>query len=187
MTRNNEGLFGGNGAWFIVLILFFLGGMGNWGNRGDSSSSVQGALTRAELYDGLNSQNTFSEFRQIQNEVNNGLNFTNQNINNGFSTTALALNNGFNGVQSSIADTRYAMQDCCCQIKTAIHQDGELTRGLIQQNIIQELRDKVADKDREILATGLVTAQTIQTNNLENFIRSIVSSSSSSSTTTTTT
>jgi len=173
LTKDNEGIFGGSGITLIVLILFFLtigGGWGNWGNN----ASTQGALTRAELYDGLNSQNTFSEFRSIQSDITNGFAGVNQNLCNNFATTQLALNNGFNGVQSSIADSRYAMQDCCCQIKNAIHDEGEQTRALIQNNTIQDLRDRLSDKDRELLATGLTTAQVVQTNNLENFMRSIL-------------
>lgn len=92
---------------------------------------------------------------------------------NGFSGVQYGMSNGFNGIQSAIADTRYAMQNCCCELKTAVHSEGEQTRALIQSNTIQELRDRLADKDRELLTTGLVTAQTIQTNNLENFIRQI--------------
>lgn len=195
MNNSKGGLFGENGIWFIVLILFFLGGFGGgfggWGNN-----ASQGALTRAELYDGLNSQNTFSEFRSMQSDINNGFNSVNQNINNASASNALALNSGFsgvqigmnngfngvmsgmnagfNGIQSSIADSRYAMQSCCCEIKNTIHSEGEATRALIQENTIQALRDAVADKDRELLTTGLVAAQTVQTNNLENFMRTLV-------------
>lgn len=173
LNRDNDGIFGGNGAGFIILILFFLtmGGGYGWGN---GNASMQGALTRAEMYDGLNAQNTFSEFRQVQSDMNCGFDRTNQNLCNGFANQSIQLTNGFNGVQSAIADTRYAMQNCCCEIKNTIHSEGEATRALIQANTIQELRDKIQDKDRELLATGLVTAQTIQTNNLENFIRNIL-------------
>ena len=161
MTRNNDGLFGGNGTGFIILILFFLtmgGGFGGWGNSG-----LQGSLTRAELVDGLNSQNTFSEFRSIGHDVTNGFANVNQ---------SLAI--GFGGVQSAIADSNYRMADCCCQIKNTIHSEAEQTRALIQQNEIQKLRDALQDEKNNNLATGLVTAQTIQTNNLENFMRSLV-------------
>lgn len=147
--------------------------MGNGGFGWGNNSAVQGALTRAELYDGLNSQNTFSEFRSIENSITNG-----------FANNALALNNGFNSVNSNINDIGYRMADCCCQIKTAIHSEGETTRALIQSNTIQDLRDKVADKDREILATGLTTAQVIQTNTLENFIRDVLKTTTATTTTT---
>lgn len=171
LSKDSDCMFG-NGSWFIVLILFFLGGFGGWG-RGDSSA-IQGAMTRAELYEGLNSQNMFSEFRSLQNEMTNGYANIQQSLNCGFNGVQMGLNNGFNSVNSNIAESRYAMQNCCCEIKNAIHSEGETTRALIQENTIQKLRDKVADKDRELLSTGLVTAQTIQTNNLENFIRNLL-------------
>ena len=188
MTKTNDenGIFGGNATGFlIILILFFL--TGNWGGN---NSSVQGALTRAELYDGLNSQNTFSEFRSLQNEVTNGFSNVSQNlcsgfsgvnqsINNALATSTLAMNNGFNGVQSAIADSNYRMADCCCQIKSAIHDEGEQTRALIQANTIQDLRDKVADKDREILSAGITASQLLQTNTLENYFRNLVNGSCS--------
>lgn len=188
MTKTNDenGIFGGNTTGFlIILILFFL--TGNWGGN---NSSVQGALTRAELYDGLNSQNTFSEFRSLQNEVTNGFSNVSQNlcsgfsgvnqsINNALATSTLAMNNGFNGVQSAIADSNYRMADCCCQIKSAIHDEGEQTRALIQANTIQDLRDKVADKDREILSAGITASQLLQTNTLENYFRNLVNGSCS--------
>lgn len=145
----------------------FGGGGFGWG----ANSAIQGSLTRAELYDGLNSQNTFSEFRSVENSINTG-----------FANTALALNNGFNSVNANINDIGYRMADCCCQIKNAVHSEGETTRALIQSNTIQDLRDKVADKDRELLATGLTTAQVIQTNTLENFIREVLKTSTTPTT-----
>lgn len=180
----NDCLFGGSGLTLIVLMLFFLtiGGNGMFGGWG-GNSAIQGAMTRAELYEGLNSQNTFSEFRSIQNEVTNGFTRTNDNLAAGFNGIQRDIACGVNGIQSSlcqgfaginagIADLGYKMQDCCCELKTVAHAEAEATRALIQQNTIQELRDRLQDEKNERLATGLVTANTIQTNNLENFIRS---------------
>lgn len=154
-------MFGGSSG-FIILILFLLMLSGNWGGFGNSA--MQGALTRAEMYDGLNSQNTFSEFRDIS-----------KSITNGFADVNQSMCNGFNGVQTAIADTNYRMQNCCCELKNAIHSEGEETRALIQSNTIQELRDALQDAKNENLATGLVTAQGIQTQNLEEFMRRLVS------------
>lgn len=151
-------MFGGSSG-FIILILFLLMLSGNWNGFGNAT---QNGFTRAELYEGLNTQD-------IQNSLNN----LGASVNNGFNSVQSSLCAGFGGVQSAIADSNYRMADCCCQIKQAIANDGEQTRALITQNTIQELRDKLADKDRELLATGLVTAQGIQTQNLENFIRTI--------------
>lgn len=161
MTRGNkDGFLEGNGI--IILILFFLmfGGGSGWGGN---NATTNGALTRAELYDGLNTQD-------IQNSLNN----LNMSMNNGFNGVQNSLCAGFGNVQSAIADSNYRMADCCCQIKQAILNDGMQTRELIQANEIQALRDSLQDAKNENLVTGLVTAQTIQTNNLENFMRTLV-------------
>ena len=36
------------------------------------------------------------------------------------------------------------LDSCCCDIKSAIKEDGEATRALITQNTIQDLRDKLS-------------------------------------------
>ena len=48
--------------------------------------------------------------------------------------------------------------------------DGQLTRQLIQDQTIQALRDKVSDKDKEILVAQLAASQVAQTTQLENYI-----------------
>jgi len=68
-------------------------------------------------------------------------------------------------INSNQLSANAMMQNCCCELKTAIHAEGEATRALIQANTIQELRDKIADKDRELLATGLSYGNTITANN----------------------
>lgn len=168
----DDNFLGGNGAGFIVLILFFLtmgGGFGGWGNNG--------SLTRADLHEAIASESTQNMigtgFANVNQNLCCGFAGVNQNINNAAATNALAQNCGFNSINANIAESRYAMQNCCCDLKGLIHSENEATRALIQQNTIQDLRDKIADKDRELLATGLVTAQTIQTNNIENFIRGL--------------
>ena len=171
---DNDGFFGsGSSSFWVILILFFLMGGGGWNNNNNNS-------LKSDLYEGLNSQNTFSEFRSMQNEITRGFSDVNQNLCNGFGGVQLGLANvnqnlgaGFSGVQAAIADSNYRMQDCCCGIKNAIRDDGEKTRILIQQNEIQKLRDELQDAKSENLATGLVTAQGIQTQNLENFMRDL--------------
>lgn len=157
MTRDNGGFLEGNGIIILLLFLLFLGG--GFGGIG-GNSAMQGAMTRAEMQDGFNNQNTV-----------NSLNNLEIGINNGFGNIQMGLCNGFNGVQSSISQLGFNMQQCCCDLKTTIHSEGESTRALITSNTIQDLRDQLAAKDRELLATGLVTANNIQTQRLENFIR----------------
>lgn len=190
--RDNDG-FNGNGSWFWILILFFLIGGNGWNNRGDYA-------TKANLYESANAQNTFSEFRSLQNETTRGFSDVNQHLCNGFANInqnisgnfantnmgiakgfydeTLAMNCGFDGIKAAIADSRYAMQDCCCQIKNKITEENDKTRALITANTIQELRDQVAAKDRELLTSSLVTSNVLQTNNLEAYMRQLLASAS---------
>ena len=56
------------------------------------------------------------------------------------------------------------LDSCCCDIKSAIKEDGEKTRALITQNTIQDLRDRLASakdiiSDREQTDTLLSRLQ----------------------------
>lgn len=99
------------------------------------------------------------------------------------------MKDGFYGIQGALAENRFAQQNCCCEIKsgikdlsaegyrnaceitTAIHAEGEATRALINSNTMQELRDKLAEKDREVQARDFQLSQIAQTNNIVGQIR----------------
>ena len=173
MTRGKDGFLEGNGI--IILILFFLmfgNGFGGWG--GANNAGLQGALTRAELYDGLNTKGIEDSIRGIQQGLCDGFYAVNTTMLNGFNGIQRDLCTGFTSVNANINQLGYSMQDCCCKIQQAIHQDGEMTRALIQSNTIQALRDELAQKDRDLVVSNLFTAQQTQTANLKEYIKSVV-------------
>lgn len=114
---------------------------------------------------------------------------TNQNMQRGFYNQEIALCNGFGQTQREIMENRFASQQCCCEIgraidsvryenskntcdlATAIHAEGEATRALINQNTMQELRDKLADRDRDLMAANFQISQVAQTNALVDKIK----------------
>lgn len=49
-----------------------------------------------------------------------------------------------------------------CEITTAIHAEGEATRALINANTMQDLRDKLADRDRELQTANFQLSQQTQ-------------------------
>ena len=53
-------------------------------------------------------------------------------------------------------------------ITNAIHTEGEETRKLITGNTIQNLRDKLSEKDSELQSAQLTLANSVQTNNILN-------------------
>lgn len=104
---NDGGMFGGgNGGW--VFFLFFLLAWGN-GGFGVGGNAAQGALTRAEMYDGFNAQDIKEGIRGLSNGLCDGF-------------YALNTSNlqGFNGIGTAITDVGYQMKDCCCGINRNI-------------------------------------------------------------------
>nr|DAH81260.1 MAG TPA: hypothetical protein [Bacteriophage sp.] len=161
-NRNNDGMFGGgSGTWVWVFFLFFLLAWGGNGFGFGNNAAAQGALTRAELYDGLNYSQLDNAVRGIQNGLCDGFYAQNTAMLQGMNGIQNQLCQGFNGVNSNIAESRFATQQCCCEtnrnidavryenarntcdIVNAIKADGDATRALMTQNTIQELRDNL--------------------------------------------
>lgn len=147
---SGNGMFGGDGWWAIIILLFLFGGFGRgfggYGGYGESCA------TQSDVRSAIDQQTLISKIDQ-------------QTYGLADSFTALnnALNSNFRSVDSAICNLGYQTQQCCCEtqraidsvnfnaaqntcaITNAIHAEGEETRKLIQQNEIQSLRDKVAD------------------------------------------
>lgn len=161
-NRDNDGMFGGGsgtGVW--VFFLFFLLAWGGGGFGFGNNAAAQGALTRAELYDGLNYNQLENSVRGIQNGLCDGFYAQNTTMLQGMNGIQNQLCQGFNGVNNNIAESRFAAQQCCCEtnrnidavryenarntcdIVNAIKADGDATRALMTQNTIQELRDNL--------------------------------------------
>lgn len=165
--RNNgycDGM-GFGGGWFIWIILIFaifMGGNGfGWGNNG---AGLQGALTRGEMADGFNTaeilrnqsgimRDQFGVQRDVlENRYANQLSAA--EIQRSIMENRFAAQQCCCDTQKEILESRYTTQlgfqaaqaqqaQCCCDIKTAIHAEGEATRALINANTMQELRDNL--------------------------------------------
>lgn len=187
LTKDGEGI---NGIWnnpfiYFVWMALFSGGFGG-GLFGNNAAS-QGALTRAELYDGLGRQDILANQEAIQSELssferdaaNKWGDIRYDNLKNVYDLSN-TVTGGFYTVNSGLKDNLFAMQQGFCQtnrniddvkaesykntcaITSAIHDEGEATRALITQNTIQVLRDKLEDKDRELLAKNMELSQCAQ-------------------------
>ena len=84
---------------------------------------------------------------------------------------------------------QFAMKECCCEtnrnidavryenskntceITTAIHNEGEQTRALIQANTIQNLRDRLEAKSQELQTANFQLSQQAQNATLINELR----------------
>lgn len=162
-TGRNGGVFGGNDSWFFILFLLLMGG-GAYGYG--ANAYANGVVTRAEVQDGFNVNRIDNGISSLKDNVNSATYALNNSVRDGFAASTLAMTNGFNSVNSNIASLSSQMQTSCCDLKTTIHAEGEATRALIRENTIQELRDKIAEKDQELQSAQLTLANTVQTQNI---------------------
>lgn len=183
-ATGGDDMFGGNSAWWI-LILFFLMGNGGWGNR----NIGEAVATSADVQRGFDTQAILGKLDGITNGICDGFYAVNTGMLNGFHGVDNALCSGFYSVNDAIQQSRFDAQKCCCEtnrnidnvryeaskntcdITNAIHAEGEQTRALINANTMQALRDKLADKDRDLLAANFQLSQQAQNSTLINELR----------------
>lgn len=90
---------------------------------------------------------------------------------------------------SQLAENRFAQQQCCCEtnrnidsvraenyrntceLKTALHEEAEKTRGMMMASQIQDLRDRLADRDRDLQSANFNLSQVMQSAALVNQLR----------------
>jgi len=120
MYGNNDGFFGGNGAWFILILLAMFGwgnGFGgNYGGNGGGYGTIQRGFDQAALTNGIG---------QLQNTVTNG-----------FAQAEIAANGRQMADMNQNFALQSAFQNCCCesrlataQTQTMIAQEGANTRA----------------------------------------------------------
>lgn len=164
-NEREDGLFGGGGGGIVLILMLFLFmfGFGGFGGGFGGFGGANGALTRAEMQQGFDTQ-----------EVTRKLDGLTQGLCDGFYAQNTTMLNGFASVTAAVNDARFASQQCCCEtnrnidgvrydsqkntcdIINAIHAEGEATRNMIQANEIQTLRDKVSALEMDRALCGVV-------------------------------
>ena len=188
ITRGNDGWgFGGDGAWWLIILFLFMFN-GNWGN----GFGYGGGGVGNEVQRGFD-----------QNAIMNGLAGINSTLTNGFVDTAAALCNGFaqaeisaNARQMADMNQNFALQSqlaqCCCNnqlasadLKYTIATENcadrtalnEGVRDILesQNNGIQRILDtmcqdkidakneRIADLERQLTMANLAASQGAQT------------------------
>lgn len=137
-VTDGDGMFGGNGIWFLALLFLFGGGFGGYGARNQ-------AATTDELSAGFN----FSG-------VNNKLDGISAAIATEGRTTDNAICQlGYRTLEQTSALSAQ-MASCCCDLKTAIHAEGEATRNMIQQDKIDSLQAQINQLNLQNALCGVV-------------------------------
>lgn len=184
MTKDNN--YDGYGSmWnnpFVYLIWIYAFRMFGNGFGYDNGAAIQGALTRADLFEGFNNQEVMNGIRGIQNGLCDG--FYAMNTSN--------LQGQFD-LSSKLAENRFAQQNCCCETNRNIDAvryenakntcdiitSGNMnTRDIIDsQNAgFQKILDTMCQDKIDALRTELQSAQLqlgnlSQTNTIINAVR----------------
>jgi hypothetical protein len=173
--RDGDGLFGGGtsgGILALIIIFVLLFGTGSGFGFGGNGA----VATQADIQRGFDTRTIVSKLDGITNGICDA-SYANANLINNVRFDTMQ---GFNSVNQGIANLGYEQQNCCCTtnrnidslkyenaqntcaIVNAIHADGEATRALMQANTVQELRDKLQERDNTISnfmqSQGLLTA-----------------------------
>ena len=219
--------FGGDFVWVILLLALFggwgggFGGFGGFGGGITTDSGLIGyALGNNATKGDLTSVQTASKLDSISTQVGNGFANTATQLCNGFSDVQASIANGAynintglltgfantqlnacqntNSIVSAIDNSRFAQQQCCCDIKsaiansdnlnfrntcaienmiqeqtTAIKEDGERTRALITANKIEELERNLVQKDLQLQNARFDASQIAQTANIVNQLQPV--------------
>lgn len=136
--RNNDGMFGDNWAWIIVLFLIFA--FGGWGNgfggyrgNGSNSSGAYDNYVLASDFATIQRQlsNGFSDLTSQSRYIQNGIcdsayenaqliNSTNQNIANGIYTLNSSITNSGYDTRNAIQGVSSQLASCCCDVREGI-------------------------------------------------------------------
>lgn len=174
-SRNNYGYgygMDGMNSWFWIIILLFFG-RGNWGygNGYGEKPLVSDEFIKRDIFNTNQNVSTTSCQTQrdiLENRYTNQLcccNTQKEILENRYNTS-LGLANVQKDILLGNQNLQAQMAQCCCDLRTAIHSEGEATRGLIQANIIQDLRDRLSASQRETDTANLALQNNAQTNTI---------------------
>ena len=141
--NRNNGLFGGDWGWIVLLLLFgwggYGGGFGGFGGMG--GAGLQGMATRADINAGFQFNDIQNGIRGIQQGICDSTYALNNAITGGFHNTTVGMMQGFNGVERNFCDISHQLAQCCCDnraaiadLKYTIATEDCATRNLMQNN-----------------------------------------------------
>lgn len=149
-NRNNDGMFGENGWWIILLFLFAgwgrgFGGFGGFGGEGGvpcaTQADVRAAVDQQTLISKLDQQ-TYG-LADSTYALNNAITTGFHGVDNAICTLGYNVQNGFNVLGHQISD-------CCCENGRAMERGfAELNYNLATQSC--DTRRAICDSTRDII------------------------------------
>lgn len=151
MMNSGFGGFGGDGAWWIIILFLFVfcgwGGNG-WGNNGNSGGVVDGYVLTSD----------FANVERKIDSVNQGLcdgfyqqaqlvNGTNMAMANGFAQAELSRSNQQAALMQQLNAMQMQAANCCCENRAAIAQVryDMATQACDMRNTVQNATRDIID------------------------------------------
>lgn len=120
----NDGMWGGDGAWWIILLFLFAGGWGNggcWGGGGNVGTS-------REISYGFDMNGLENGIRGLEHGLCDGFYELNTGLLTGFGNTNMAAMQNTNAITSQLSNMAAQNAACCCETQRLIE------RGLCEVN-----------------------------------------------------
>lgn len=145
VTRGeNDGFFGGNSGWWIILLFMFCGWGGNgWGGNGNLG--VREAITSGFDFNQLE-----NGIRGLEHGLCDGFYEMNNTLLTGFGNTNMAAMQNTNAITARLSDMAAQSAACCCETQRL------LERGLceVNYNILTQsngINTNIASAARDII------------------------------------
>lgn len=149
----NSGFGGNDGAWWLLILLFALGG--NWGGFGGYGGGQGGAEFQNEMNRSFDTAAITGQLSGIQNAVTNG-----------FSSAEISACNRAQTLNNTLAAMQMAQQQCCCDNRAAIADlkytvatEACADRAAVSDGI-QTILDKLCQQEIDALKTQNANLQT---------------------------
>ena len=185
-------MMGGWGNW---------GNRGNTGLDA-AATFANGSMTRGQIADEFSYNDIKNGIRGVQNGLCDGFYAQNTTTLQGINGVQRDLCTGFGNMGREVLETRYqlgeaiaanrfAQQQCCCEINrnidsvraenykntceiiNTIHNENEATRAMYMNDKMQSLRDKLADRDRDLQTANFQLSQQAQSANIIGALRPV--------------
>ena len=157
LASADNDMFGGNSfMWLILIFLFFGRGFGYTGQ----DVNVNDEFIKRDLFNMQTSNQACcceTQKEIIENRYTNQLGL--QNLGQQMASCCCETNRNIDSVRADAYKNT-------CEITTAIHAEGEATRALINANTIQDLRDRLEARDRELMTANFQLSQQAQSANI---------------------
>lgn len=143
--------WGGDGAWWILILFLFAFGNGGWGNGGFGNN---GAV--ADMQRGFDQQATSAGIASLQAQVGNG--FADAAVARCNAQTSLlqAMNANQNATNQGMNTLAMSLQNCCCENRAGI---ADLKYTIATENCAD--RQAISDGLRDLMAQNTANTNAI--------------------------